>query len=90
MVAADSVVLVTARRPNDDLYQGLQARVAEWAGAGVHSVRRIGDADAPSTIAAAVYSGHKAGREFDRADADQALAIRREVTALSDDFPISR
>ena len=90
MVAADSVVLVTARRPNDDLYQGLQARVTEWAGAGVHSVRRIGDADAPSTIAAAVYSGHKAGREFDRADADQALAIRREVTALSDDFPISR
>ena len=89
-ITADSVVLVTARRPNDDLYQGLQARVAEWPGAGVHSVRRIGDADAPSTIAAAVYSGHKAGREFDRADADSALAIRREVTALSDDFPISR
>lgn len=89
-LAADSVVLVTARRPNDDLYLGLQARVAEWPGAGVHSVRRIGDADAPSTIAAAVYSGHKAGREFDRADADPALAIRREVTALSGDFPISR
>lgn len=87
-LAADSVVLVTARRPNNDLYQGLEARIGEWHSAGVHSVRRIGDADAPSTIAAAVYAGHKAGREFENDDADLALAIRREVTALSDDFPI--
>lgn len=28
------------------------------------------------------------GLEFDRADADPALAVRREVTALSDDFPV--
>ena len=90
VLAADSVVLVTARQPNNDLYHGLQARVGEWHSAGVHSVRRIGDADAPSTIAAAVYAGHKAGREFERADADPALAIRREVTGLSDDFPIRR
>ena len=56
----------------------------------LRDVHRIGDADAPSTIAAAVYAGHKAGREFGRADADPALAIRREVTGLSDDFPIRR
>ena len=90
VLAADSVVLVTARQPKDDLHQGLDARRDEWQSAGVHSVRRIGDADAPSTIAAAVYAGHKAGREFERADADPALAIRREVTGLSDDFPIRR
>ncbi len=90
VLAADSVVLVTARQPNNELYQGLEARVGEWHSAGVRSVRRIGDADAPSTIAAAVYAGHKAGREFEHADADPALAIRREVTGLSDDFPIHR
>ena len=90
VLAAESVVLVTARLPDNALYNGLQARVGEWHSAGLHSVRRIGDADAPSTIAAAVYAGHKAGREFDLADADPALAIRREVTGLSEDFPIRR
>jgi dimethylamine/trimethylamine dehydrogenase len=87
-LAADSVVLVTARQPNSGLYLGLEARIGEWDSAGVQSLRRIGDADAPSTIAAAVYAGHKAGREFENDDADPALAIRREVTALSDGFPI--
>lgn len=86
--AADSVVLVTARRPKDDLYRALHDRSAQWPSAGLLTVHRIGDADAPSTIAAAVYSGHKAGRQFGSADGDSALAIRREVTGLSDDFPI--
>ena len=54
---------------------------------GVRSVRTAGDADAPSTIAAAVYSGHKLAREFDLAVDDPALAIRREVTGLSADYP---
>lgn len=91
-VAADSVVMVTARRPHDDLYRELLARKADWAAAGVRSVRRIGDAEAPSTIAAAVYSGHKAARLFDLDPAleDPALGIRREVTGLSDDFPLHR
>jgi dimethylamine/trimethylamine dehydrogenase len=43
VLAAESVVLVTARKPNNDPYQGLDARVGEWHSAGVHSVRRIGE-----------------------------------------------
>ena len=85
--AADSVVLITARLPNDDLYQQLLARTEDWSDAGVRSVRAAGDADAPSTIAAAVYSGHKLAREFDLVVDDPALAIRREVTGLSADYP---
>ena len=85
--AADSVVLVTARLPNDGLFQQLLARSDDWSDAGVRSVRIAGDADAPSTIAAAVYSGHKLARQFDLAVDDPALAIRREVTGLSADYP---
>ena len=85
--AADSVVLITARLPNDDLYQQLLARTEDWSDAGVRSVCAAGDADAPSTIAAAVYSGHKLAREFDLVVDDPALAIRREVTGLSADYP---
>lgn len=73
------------------------ARTDDWSDAGVRSFRTAGDADAPSTIAAAVYSGpavpipgfggHKLARQFDRAIDDPALAIRREVTELSADYP---
>lgn len=84
---ADSVVLVTARIPNDSLYRDLLGRTDDWSDGGLRTVRRIGDADAPSTIAAAVYAGHKCARDFDSAADDPALAIRREVTELSDDYP---
>ena len=73
----------TQRQP----YQQLLARTDDWSDAGVRSVRTAGDADAPSTIAAAGCSGHKLARQFDRAIDDPALAIRREVTELSADYP---
>lgn len=38
----------------------------------------IGDAQTPSTIASAVYSGHKLGGELDLTVDDPALNIRRE------------
>ena len=63
-IIADSMLLVTARRPNDELYRTLEGR-------GV-SLRRIGDCDAPAIIAAAVYAGHRYAREFDEAGGDFA------------------
>jgi len=54
-VAARTVVLVTAREPIDALYRELAATDAS-------RIHRIGDCDAPSTIAAAVYAGHALGR----------------------------
>jgi len=63
-VEADSVLLVTARRPNDELYRALEGRVK--------SLRRIGDCDAPAIIAAAVFAGHRYARELDEPERDFA------------------
>jgi dimethylamine/trimethylamine dehydrogenase len=58
----DGVVLVTDRIPNDSLYQDLKSALEEG---NLESLRIIGDAEAPNTIAQAVFSGHLAAREFD-------------------------
>ena len=61
---ARSVVMVTSREPQDGLYRALHEHEARWVDAGIKSVERIGDCRQPSLIAAAVYAGHKAGREL--------------------------
>ena len=53
---ASSLVLVTSREPQDALYRELAGKI---------EITRIGDCLAPSTIAAAVYSGHRFAREFE-------------------------
>ena len=65
ILTAKSVVLVTARTPNDALYNRLLEREGEFNDRGVKSLQRIGDALAPGTIAAAVYSGHRLARELE-------------------------
>ena len=96
-VAFDFLLLVTARLPDDGLWRELQSRESEWKDAGIENVGLIGDALAPGTIAAAVYSGHKFARELggtggadgtvgtDGAEDDpDAVPFRRELTALSE------
>ena len=61
----EAIVTVTARQPDDALHQALLEREAEWADAGITSVRCIGDAEAPGLIAHAVYAGHRYARELD-------------------------
>lgn len=80
-VAADSVLMVTARLPADELFHELAAR----AGTGqLRSVRAIGDAWAPGTIAAAVWAGRRYAEEFDTdLRGSDAVPFRREVTALA-------
>ena len=82
-IACDAVVMVTARLPNDALWQELKARESEWAGAGIKSVKRIGDAEAPAPIAWATYAGHRFARELDTVPEDGAIPFRREVTELA-------
>ncbi|MBL9055285.1 MAG: FAD-dependent oxidoreductase [Rhodobacteraceae bacterium] len=79
---ADAVVMVASRTSDDALYQGLMARQADWADAGIRSVKVIGDAAAPGPIAWATYAGHRYARELDMADIGDALPFRREVVAL--------
>jgi dimethylamine/trimethylamine dehydrogenase len=69
-LACDAVVTVTARVPDDALYQQLLERETEWPAAGLHSLRCIGDAEAPGLIAHAVYAGHRYARELEEPVAD--------------------
>ena len=73
-----ALVSVTARLPRDELYHALLVEPDALAGAGIQSVRRIGDCHGPATIAAAVYEGHRYARELDtKADPD-AVPFKRE------------
>ena len=76
-----AVITVTSRLPNDELLQALDASSAAIAAAGIVSITSIGDCCAPSTIAAAVYAGHRYAREFDRPRSDE-VPFRRELTDI--------
>ncbi len=82
-IACDAVVLVTARLPEDALWHDLKSREDEWAAAGIRSIRRIGDADAPAPIAWATYAGHRFARELDAEPEDGTLSFRREIAELA-------
>ncbi|MGI9648940.1 MAG: NADH:flavin oxidoreductase, partial [Acidimicrobiia bacterium] len=82
-IAADSLVAVTGRLPTDELVQDLESHRDQWESAGLQTVRAIGDAWAPGTIAAAVWDGHRYARELDvEIDAD-IPPFRREITGLA-------
>ncbi|QBF30212.1 FAD-dependent oxidoreductase [Thalassococcus sp. S3] len=83
--AADAVVIVAARQEVNGVYQDLKAREADWADAGIKSVKIIGDANAPGPIAWATYAGHRYARELDAEDIGDALPFRREITELAAD-----
>jgi dimethylamine/trimethylamine dehydrogenase len=81
--AADNVVMVTARLPDEELYLELLARHKQGE---IASVRAIGDAWAPGTIAAAVWSGRRFAEEFDaELPSNDVVPFRREVTQLHAD-----
>jgi dimethylamine/trimethylamine dehydrogenase len=83
--ATDAVVIVASRTPVDAVYEALKARQADWADAGIKSVKLIGDANAPGPIAWATYAGHRFARELDEPDIGDALPFRREVVELAVD-----
>ena len=75
VLRADATVLITMRSPNDALYHDL-------SDANLPSLTRIGDCLAPSTIAAAVYAGHRYARALGETDLPN-VPFRRELTALA-------
>ncbi|MEE4239376.1 MAG: FAD-dependent oxidoreductase [Anderseniella sp.] len=81
----DAVVMVASQLPDDVLYRDLLAREADWADAGLRSVKVFGDAEAPGPIAWATYAGHRYARELDEPDRGDALSFRREITELAGD-----
>ncbi|MEM8649743.1 MAG: FAD-dependent oxidoreductase [Pseudomonadota bacterium] len=77
-IAAEALVLVTARKPNDGLYLELKDKLNDKSSSSVKSIKQIGDCDAPAIIAAAVYSGHRYARELDEeTDRDNPLKYDR-------------
>jgi dimethylamine/trimethylamine dehydrogenase len=83
VVACASLLLVTMRDPKDALFNALQAQQDQWPAKGVKSVQLLGDAYAPGSVAAAVYSGHRAARELDVPVLPlDAVPFRREMMAL--------
>ena len=73
-IEAISLVLVTARKPNDTLYHELVKRQSEQPDSKLKSVKRIGDCEAPAIIASAVFSGHRYARELEEeVDLDNPL-----------------
>jgi dimethylamine/trimethylamine dehydrogenase len=77
---AVSVVLVTAREPNDTLYKELNARPEELQAAGIRSVTAMGDCYAPSAIVHAVYAGHRYAQELDVPESERLF--RRDRPAV--------
>jgi dimethylamine/trimethylamine dehydrogenase len=82
-LAADTLVLVTARLPEDALAADLHARAGDWEAAGLASVRAVGDALCPGTIAAAVWDGRRYAEQLgEPLDAD-GVPFLREIAGLS-------
>ena len=84
IVAADAVLLVTARLPRDALFLALEEKQSEWSARGARSVTCVGDAWAPTTIAGAVWSGRRYAEELDApGQPSRDRGYRREYTALA-------
>ncbi|MFQ5564969.1 MAG: FAD-dependent oxidoreductase [Paracoccaceae bacterium] len=75
-MGADSLVLVTGRVADATLYDELSGAAERLEAAGIRSLTRIGDCLAPSSIADAVFAGHRYARAFDEPPGD--AAPRRE------------
>jgi dimethylamine/trimethylamine dehydrogenase len=69
-IPLDSLVLVTARLPNDELARDL-------------GVTAVGDALAPGTIASAVWDGRRYAEELDTPPRGDDLPFKREVVKLA-------
>ncbi len=77
-IAAEAVVMVTARTPDDGLYHALRDKIEAGADGAPRSVKRIGDCEAPAIIAAAVFAGHRYARQLDAVvDPDNPLKYDR-------------
>jgi dimethylamine/trimethylamine dehydrogenase len=82
-IQCEAAVMVTGRLPNDALLHDFEKLRDAWADAGLRSVRAVGDALAPGTIAAAVWEGRRYAEELDVPQPDSGTPFRREVTALA-------
>lgn len=86
---AASVVLVTARRPNDSLYRELMGNPGALETAGIRSVTALGDCLAPGAIVHAVYAGHRYARELDVPVEERVFRRDRPLVATEEFLRVS-
>ena len=77
VVAADAVLLVTARIPADGLYKEIAGKLESEPPGSAPTLHKIGDCDAPAIIAAAIYAGHRYARELGT-DMEQSDVVRQD------------
>ena len=79
VIAADAVVLITARSPVDSLYKELAGKLASDTSGSVAAptLKKIGDCDAPAIIAAAIFAGHRYARELET-DMEPSDVVRQD------------
>ena len=90
-VAFDSVMLVTHRTSNCELYDQLQGSPDDMSNAGIKSIHLIGDAHTPNVIAQATFSATRLAREFDSDNPDQHkpfIRERRLIGATEEDYQL--
>jgi dimethylamine/trimethylamine dehydrogenase len=91
VVDCDGVVLVTQRLPDDALFLGLRNDPDALEREGIEALYRVGDCAVPSTIADAVFEGHRLAREIDSPNPAYPLPYIRErrlLQATEDDFKL--
>ena len=79
-IGCDAVVLVTSRLPNEALSLDLLDLRGEWGSSGLKSVRTVGDAFSPGSIAAAVWDGRRFAEDMGRSE--QGVAFPRNSAAI--------
>jgi dimethylamine/trimethylamine dehydrogenase len=87
-IAGDALMLVGARKANDRLEKELHGLRAAGDLPEIETIRAIGDCYVPGAIYSAVYSGHRAAREFGEAiDGDGVGYVRERVVLESEARP---
>jgi len=76
-VEFDSLILLTSRQSNDDVYQALLEHEDRFK-----TLENIGDCKAPGTVAAAVYDGHLSARNLESTIDYYEPLFRREMPGL--------
>jgi dimethylamine/trimethylamine dehydrogenase len=90
-VDCDGVVLVTQRLPHEALFRDLRDDPVALEREDIEAVYRVGDCAVPSTIADAVFEGHRLAREIDSPNPAYPLPYIRErrlLDATEDDFKL--
>ena len=85
-VDADYLIPLTARQPNDGLFDALKSRQQEFNKQGGISLQHIVDCAMPGIIATAIYDGHKAAHELGAAPPNTELRRDRIVATRLEPF----